>query len=123
MGASRARSGGEPSCGGGQDASGGWLPDFPHEAFELHRRESNQGAGRRRRANEGVRHLFGAERESPGGQIEPRVGHVEGELTVEDVEPLVFLGVHVPRRSEPGGYDDLQHAELAARVGPAILIF
>ena len=96
---------------GRQHPRGRRLSHGPHEALELHWREPDKSAGCGRGTIEGVRHAFGAEGEAAGRQVELRVADPEGEGAVEDVEPLVLLGVHVPRRAEPLGHDDLEHAE------------
>ena len=68
-----------------------------------------------------MRHPLGAERERARRQREGCVGNPEGQLTLEDVEPLVLLGVDVPRRPHAGGHDDLEQPVLASRVVPADL--
>ena len=51
-----------------------------------------------RPCDERVRHALGAEREPARRQIQARVADVEREVPVEHVEPLILLGVDVPRR-------------------------
>ena len=89
-----------------QDAFEGGLADFSLESLELHRREADQRPCSACLGVEGVRHPLGAERERASCQREGCVGNPEGQLTLEDVEPLVLLGVDVPRRPHAGGHDD-----------------
>ena len=83
-----------------QHAFGGGLADLALESLELHRREADQRPRSTGLRVEGVRHALGAERERAGLQRQLRVRDPEGELALEDVEPLVLLGMDVPRRAD-----------------------
>ena len=104
-----------------QDALGGRLADLSLESLELHRREADQRPRSACLGVEGVRHALGAERERAGLQGQARVGDPEGHLALEDVEPLVLLGVDVPGRADALGHDDLDQAVLPGRVVAADL--
>ena len=81
---------------------GGWLADLPHEPLEQKRLEANKGfpsLGRLR--DERMGHPLGAKRERTGRQRKPSIADIEGELAIEDVEPLVFIGVDVIVSSMP----------------------
>ena len=94
---------GEPRHVGGtfgrgrQNAFERRLADLPLESLELHRREADQSPRSTGLRVERVRHPFGAERERAGLQRQFRVRDPEGQLALEDVEPLVLLGMDVPR--------------------------
>src|SRR5437764_12837460 len=80
-----------------QDAFGGGLTDCSLESLELHRSEADQCLRSACLGVERVRDSLGAERERAGLQGEAFVGDPEGDFALEDVEPLVLLGMHVPR--------------------------
>jgi hypothetical protein len=96
---------------------GGWLADLPHEPLEQKRLEANKGfpsLGRLR--DERMGHPLGAKRERTGRQRKPSIADIEGELAIEDVEPLVFIGVDVPGRAEARRNNDLDQAVVPASV-------
>ena len=80
------------------------LADFVQEAFEQEGLEADQGSRPFRLGDEGVRHTFGAERERAFGKRQALVTDVDRELPSEHVEPLVLIGVDVPRRTLAGAH-------------------
>src|SRR4051794_24895573 len=90
-------------------------------ALEQERLEADQRLGLVRLGDEGVRHAPGTECERTGLQRQARVADIDGELAVEDVEPLVLVRVHVPGRALAGTYGDLDQSVLALGVGAADL--
>jgi hypothetical protein len=80
------------------NAFGGGLTDLPHEPLEQKRLEANQGftsIGRLR--DERMGHSLGAKRKRTGRQRQPRITDIDCELAIDDVEPLIFIGMDVPR--------------------------
>jgi hypothetical protein len=95
----------------------GWLTDLSDEPLELTRLEANKGfpsIGRLR--DERVGYPFGTESKRTGRQPQPSLTYIDGELTIEDVEPLVFFGMDVPGRAEARRNNDLDQAELPGSV-------
>ena len=64
---------------------------------------------------------FGPNAKEPGVSVRPLVADVDGELALEHVEPLVLVGMDVPRRAFAGADGDLEQAVLAVRGGAADL--
>ena len=96
---------------------GGWLTDLSDKPLEQKRLEANKGfpsLGRLR--DERMGHPLGAKRERTGRQAQPSIADIEGELPIEDVEPLVFIGVDVLGRAEARRDNDLDQAVLPASV-------
>ena len=106
---------------GRQDAFESRLADLSLESLELHRREADQHLRYTRLYVERVRHAFGAERERAGLQRQLRVRDPDGHLAIEDVEPLLLLGMDVPRRADTRRNEDLEQTVPPARVLPANL--
>src|SRR3954451_9251103 len=79
------------------DALGSGLADLSQEALELHGPESDQELGFAGLHVERVRDSLGPECKRAGLEREARISNPDGQLTLEDVEPLVLLGMHVPR--------------------------
>src|SRR6266545_5882228 len=104
-----------------QDAFEGGLTDLSQESFEQKRLEADQRSASGGACDERVRHPLGAEGESAGRQGQLRVADVEGELSVEDVEPLVLVGMDVPGGAFAGAHLDLEQAILPAGIFPADL--
>src|SRR5215211_1653223 len=48
-------------------------------------------------------HCYRTERKRTGGHGQTRIADIEGQLAIEDVEPLVLVGMDVPGRPCPGG--------------------
>src|SRR5436190_7813137 len=104
-----------------QDAFGGRLTDFSLESLELHRREADPRLRSACLGVEGVWHALRAEREGAGLQREACVGDAEGQLALQDVEPLILLGMDMPGGSHARGHDDLDQPVLPSRVVAADL--
>ena len=68
-----------------------------------------------------MRYARRAEGEPARRQIHARVADVEREIPLEYVEPLVFIGVDVPRGPEPGRNEELDEAVPSSRVRTANL--
>src|SRR6266480_3529720 len=93
------------------------LADLAQEALEVEGLEADQRLRPFRLGDEGVRHSLGAEREGARRKREAPLADEDGELTLEDVEPFVLVGVNVPGRALAGTDGDFEQAVLAARVG------
>ena len=61
------------------------------------------------------RRTDGSERERARRERQTRLADVDRELTLEDEEPLVLVGVDVPRRALAGAHGDLDQSVLAVR--------
>src|SRR6266705_1186576 len=79
-----------------QNAFEGGLTDLSQESFEQKRLEADQRSASGGACDERVRHPLGAEGKSAARQGQLSVADVEGEFSVEDVEPLVLVGMDVP---------------------------
>jgi hypothetical protein len=99
------------------DAFGGGLTDLPHEPLEQKRLEADQGfASIGRFCDERVGHPLGTERKRTGRQAQPSITDIDGEHTIDDVEPLIFIGMDVPGRAVARPRDDLDQTELPGSV-------
>ena len=116
-----------------EDALARGLADLAKESLELERLEADEGLAAVGARDERVGDALGAEGEAAGRQGQLGVADVERELAVEDVEPLVLLGMDVPggafarraprsrpgrtgRRVRPADLDRLEHAEQPERL-------
>src|SRR5882724_4574009 len=104
-----------------ENAFEGWLADLSQESFEQKRLEADQRSASGGACDERVRDPLGAEGESAGRQGQPSVADVECEFSVEDVEPLVLVGMDVPGGAFAGAHLDLDETVLPTRVFPADL--
>jgi hypothetical protein len=96
---------------------GGWLTDLSDEPLEQKWLEANKGftsIGRLR--DERMRHPLRTEGKRTGRQGQPSIANIEGELTIEDVEPLIFIGMDVPGRAEARRNNYLDQAVLPGSV-------
>src|SRR6266480_6723213 len=104
-----------------ENAFEGGLADLSQESFEQKRLEADQRLASGGACDERVRHPLGAEGKSAGRQGQLRVADVEGELSVEDVEPLVLVGMDVPGGAFAGAHLDLEQTVPPAGLFPADL--
>src|SRR6266545_3988898 len=104
-----------------QNAFEGGLTDLSQESFEQKRLEADQRSASGGACDERVRHPLGTEGKSAGRQGQLSVADVECELSVEDVEPLVLVGMDVPGGAIAGAHHDLEETVLPASVFPADL--
>src|SRR5712691_483875 len=99
----------------------GGLTDLSQESFEQKRLEADQRSASGGACDERVRNTLGPEGESTGRQVQLSVADVECEFSVEDVEPLVLVGMDVPGGAFAGAHLDLDETVLPAGVFPANL--
>src|SRR5215217_4368907 len=79
-----------------QNTLGGGLTGYSHEPLEQKRLEANKRfTSIGRLPNERMGHPLRAEGKRTGRQGHPSITDIEGELTLECIEPLVFLGMDV----------------------------
>src|SRR5712691_10373375 len=90
-----------------EDAFEGGLTDLSQESFEQKRLEADQRSASGGAGDERVRNPLGTEGESAGRQGQLSVADVEREISVEDVEPLVLVGMDVPGGAFAGAHLDL----------------
>src|SRR2546426_9496784 len=80
------------------------LTDLSQESFEQKRLEADQRPASVRAGDERVRNPLGTEGEAAGRQGQLSVADMESERSVEDVEPLVLVGMDVPGGAFTGAH-------------------
>src|SRR6266704_6089677 len=104
-----------------QNAFEGGLADLSQESFEQKRLEADQRFASGGACDERVRNPFGPEGKSAGGEGQLSVADVECELSVEDVEPLILVGMDVPGGAFASAHLDLEQPVLPAGLFPSDL--